>query len=66
MRPFTSLAPRRGRPRKFPAPSRAVTLTLPEDVLASLGAVDADLSRAIVRIAQTTGPARAAVRRPSW
>jgi len=60
MRPFTSLAPRRGRPRKFPAPSRAVTLTLPEDVLASLSAVDADLSRAVVRVAQTTGPARAA------
>src|SRR5206468_1387130 len=59
MRPFTSLAPRRGRPRKFPAPSRAVTLTLPEDVLASLSAVDADLSRAVVRVAQTTGPARA-------
>src|SRR5437660_742831 len=53
MRPLSLLAPRRGRPRKFPAPSRAVTLTLPEDVLASLGAIDADLSRAIVRIAQT-------------
>jgi hypothetical protein len=29
-----------------------VTLTLPEEVLASLGAVDADLSRAVVRVAQ--------------
>jgi len=63
MRPLSLLAPRRGRPRKFPAPSRAVTLTLPEDVLASLGAIDADLSRAIVRIAQTNRPPRG--RRPA-
>ena len=46
------LVPRRGRPRKFRAPSRAVTLTLPEDVLAALGAIDRDLGRAIVRAAQ--------------
>ena len=45
--------PRRGRPRKFAEPSRAVTLTLPERLLAALGAVDADLSRAVVRIAQS-------------
>jgi hypothetical protein len=44
--------PRRGRPRKFIAPSRAVTLTLPEDVLAALDAVDHDLSRAVVRVTQ--------------
>ena len=44
--------PRRGRPRKFIAPSRAVTLTLPEDVLAALNAVDHDLSRAVVRVTQ--------------
>jgi cobalamin biosynthesis protein CbiG len=44
--------PRRGRPRKFTAPSRAVTLTLPEDVLAALDAVDHDLSRAVVRVTQ--------------
>ena len=52
MRPLSSLAPRRGRPRKFQSPSRAVTLTLPEDLLASLTAVDPDLSRAVVRIAR--------------
>ena len=52
MNSFRGLAPRRGRPRKFPAPSRAVTLTLPEELLASLGDVDADLSRAVVRVAQ--------------
>jgi hypothetical protein len=33
-------------------PSRAVTLTLPEDVIAALGAVDPDLSRAVVRVTQ--------------
>ncbi|MEO8077959.1 MAG: hypothetical protein ABI818_16650, partial [Acidobacteriota bacterium] len=43
--------PRRGRPRKFARPSRAVTLTLPDDVIEALTAVDADLSRAIVRVA---------------
>lgn len=47
-----ALEPRRGRPRKFSAPSRAVTLTLPEHVIEALGAVDADLSRAIVRLTQ--------------
>lgn len=46
------LAPRRGRPRKFARPSRAVTLTLPEDVIAALESVDPDLSRAVVRLAQ--------------
>ena len=44
--------PRRGRPRKFIAPSRAVTLTLPENVLEALDALDHDLSRAVVRMAQ--------------
>jgi hypothetical protein len=46
------LAPRRGRPRKFTAPARPVTLTLPEHVIAALAALDADLGRAIVRLAQ--------------
>lgn len=53
------LAPRRGRPRKFNAPSRAVTLTLPEQVLGTLSAVDGDVSRAIVRLTH-----RQAARRP--
>jgi cobalamin biosynthesis protein CbiG len=47
-----AVRPRRGRPRKFTSPSRAVTLTLPEPVIAALEAVDHDLSRAVVRIAQ--------------
>ena len=36
--PVTTLAARRGRPRKFLAPSRAITLTLPEHVIDALGA----------------------------
>jgi hypothetical protein len=47
-----NVAPRRGRPRKFIGPSRSVTLTLPLHVISALTAVDADLSRAVVRIAQ--------------
>jgi hypothetical protein len=42
---------RRGRPRKFAAPSRAITLTLPEAVLESLSKIDPDPSRAIVHLA---------------
>jgi hypothetical protein len=48
----TRVAPRRGRPRKFLRPSHAVTLTLPEDVIAALEALDRDLSRAVVRVTQ--------------
>ena len=43
---------RRGRPQKFGRPSRAVTLTLPEDVITALTGVDDDLSRAVVRLSQ--------------
>jgi hypothetical protein len=43
---------RRGRPQKFGRPSRAVTLTLPEDVIAALSGVDEDLSRAVVELAR--------------
>lgn len=45
-------APRRGRPRKFASPSRPVTVTLPEAVIDALGALDTDIGRAIVRLAQ--------------
>ena len=41
---------RRGRPRKFAVPSRAVTVTLPEHVIASLTSIEPDLGRAIVRL----------------
>ena len=50
-RTTTSVAPRR-RPRKFSGPSRPVTLTLPVETIEALTALDSDLSRAIVRIAQ--------------
>ena len=46
-----ALKRKRGRPRKFNAPSRAVTLTLPESVIAALSAINRDLSRAVVSLA---------------
>lgn len=49
---ITHVGPRRGRPRKFSAPARSVTLTLPDHVIAALKAVDRDLSRAVVRLTQ--------------
>ena len=47
-----NVRPRRGRPRKFLGPSLAVTLTLPEEVIAALRTLDPDLSRAVVRLTQ--------------
>jgi hypothetical protein len=50
--PISTLLRRgRGRPRKFAVPSRAVTLTLPENVLDALAKIDPDPSRAIVELA---------------
>lgn len=46
------LKSRRGRPQKFGRPARAVTLTLPEDIIAALTSVDDDLSRAVVNLSQ--------------
>ena len=53
--------PRRGRPSKFGRPARAVTVTLPDDVVKAFRALDPDLSRAIVHAAEigaarVTGP----------
>lgn len=48
----TAMGRRPGRPRKFPGPSRAVTVTLPEGTFETLRAIDPDLSRAIVRLAE--------------
>jgi hypothetical protein len=42
----------RGRPRKFADASRAVTLTLPDSVIATLRGIHHDLSQAIVRLTQ--------------
>jgi hypothetical protein len=50
-------ARRRGRPRKFAAPSRAVTLTLPLATLTRLAELDHDLSHAIVRLCDAHRPA---------
>ena len=47
-----AVTPKRGRPRKFARPSHAVTLTLPDEIIDALSKIDADLSRAVVRLAQ--------------
>src|SRR5262245_54882105 len=51
-----ALRRRRGRPRKFAAPSRAVTLTLPESVLEALAAINPDPSQAIVQLTRRRAP----------
>jgi hypothetical protein len=53
--PGALVSPRRGRPRKFGRPAQPVTITLPDDIVQVLRAVDPDLSRAIVRLAETSG-----------
>lgn len=58
---MSQLEARRGRPRKFASPSRTVTLTLPVHVIDALTAVDADLGRAIVRLAPKAGKEPAGV-----
>lgn len=42
----------RGRPRKFNRPARAVTVTLPEDVIAQLQTTTGDLGRSIVSLVE--------------
>ena len=49
---------RRGRPRKYGRPSRAVTVTLPQDTLARLSSVHADVGTAIVHLVEQKIPAR--------
>src|SRR3954469_5331852 len=57
---------RRGRPQKYGRPSHAVTVSLPEDVLARLKHLDADLGRAIVTLVERTATtARATPVRPA-
>jgi hypothetical protein len=53
-----ALRRRRGRPRKFSAPSKAVTLTLPENVLQMLATIDPDPSLAIVQLTKRRAPAQ--------
>ena len=47
---------RRGRPPKYGRQSRALALTLPEDVIDRLAAIDADLGRAIVQLVERQAP----------
>jgi hypothetical protein len=49
---------RRGRPTKYGRPARAVTVTLPEDVLARLTAIHADVGSAIVSLVERSAPVR--------
>jgi len=51
--------PGRGRPSKYGRPAHAVTVTLPEDVLARLSAVHADVGTAIVSLVEKRAPVRA-------
>jgi hypothetical protein len=57
---MTILDVRRGRPRKFSRPARTVTLTLPDDVIDRLSAIDQDLGRAVVRLTLSHEPQAAA------
>ena len=54
-----------GRPPKFGRPARAVTLTLPEDVLERLSADHADLGQAIVNLVEKGPRSRARAARPA-
>jgi hypothetical protein len=49
---------RLGRPRKYGRPARAVTVTLPEDILARLSTIHADIGSAIVNLVERKTPAR--------
>jgi hypothetical protein len=49
---------RRGRPSKFGRAARAVTVTLPEDVIDRLTGLNLDISRAIVQLAESRAPRR--------
>jgi hypothetical protein len=55
----------RGRPQKYGRPARAVTVTLPEDILATLSAADADLGRAIVKLVERRPKMLRASRKPA-
>jgi hypothetical protein len=57
---MTTMKPavRLGRPRKYDRPARAVTVTLPEDILERLSAIHGDVGSAIVNVVQGTAPAR--------
>ena len=49
---------RLGRPRKYGRPARAVTVTLPEDILGRLGTIHPDVGVAIVNLIERNTPRR--------
>lgn len=55
----------RGRPSKYGRPARAVTVTLPEDVLGRLSAIHADVGSAIVTLVERNTPVRSTPVRPT-
>ena len=57
--------PRLGRPRKYGRAARAVTVTLPEDVLARLTSVHADIGSAIVSLVERSTRERKGSIRPA-
>lgn len=54
-----------GRPHKYGRPSHAVTVTLPEDVIERLRALDLDLGRAIVALVERRETKRPRAVRPA-
>jgi len=52
-KPFQTVRRGVGRPKKFAGPSRAITITLPEQVLTQLDLVDADRGRAIEKVTRS-------------
>jgi hypothetical protein len=55
----------RGRPRKYGRPARAVTVTLPEDVLERLSAIHQDIGSAIVSLVERSRAPRRLPIRPA-
>ena len=56
----TFVATGRGRPKKYGRPAHAVTVTLPEDILGRLSAINADIGTAIVHVIERKGRSRVA------
>jgi hypothetical protein len=55
----------RGRPQKFGRRARSITLTLPDDVLDRLCAIDSDMGRAIVGLVERVPRKLRRIRRPA-
>ena len=55
---------KKGRPPKFQEPRRPITVTLPEDILAQLAAIDPDRAKAIVKATRAATPLNEKRRKP--